>query len=416
MKITKAPEIKLLKPEKKQKNYSWGGGLQVVVESESKGGGKYFAGRMRFQGKQRTVYIGSTKEWKLTTAKTKFEEIKHWSKANDKEPREFGIQSTQDLSNGKTLGSLFDSYLKYKTDVKPITLRNYRNQINQVLMVIPASTPIKEMEWDGPGRKKVMELKAIIESRGSYDQADRTQKLLHRVFNYAISQSWFHRRQNPAIKYEGEINKHAPKKKHNPTITWDQVPQFLQDVNENRCKGGIITDLAVKTLLMTFLRVGALCRMEWDWYEEQSDCWIIPGDTPGLKRRKDVNEDTPHHIPVTEPLRELMNVLRRYTGHQKYVFWSFRGKQYPHLSLDAPNNHLKNLGYKGLLTAHGWRSLPMTAGQDVLSFPPELIQRQMAHLLKDKTRDAYDNSTLLDERRKFMDAWCNALLQNGLRI
>ena len=92
MKITKAPEIKSLKPQEKQINHSCGGGLQVVVEPKEKGGGKYFAGRMRFQGKQRTVYIGSTKDWKLKSAREQFELIKRWSKTNNREPRDFGSE------------------------------------------------------------------------------------------------------------------------------------------------------------------------------------------------------------------------------------------------------------------------------------------------------------------------------------
>ena len=413
MKITKAPEIKSLKPQEKQINHSCGGGLQVVVEPKEKGGGKYFAGRMRFQGKQRTVYIGSTKDWKLKSAREQFEVIKHWSKTNNREPREFGSEIAETPANSKTLEFLINQYLKYKTDIKPITLRNYRNQLNQVLKSIEGSTSLTELEWDNGGRERVMKMKALIEGRGSFDQADRTQRVLCQLFDFAIAKGWMHRAQNPAIKQKIEVKKHKPK--HNPTITWKEVPKFLQVVNENKCKGGIITDLAVKTLLMTFLRVGALCRMEWDWYEEESDCWITPSETAGLKRRKGV-EDKPHHIPMTEPLREVMKILHRYTGHQKYVFWSFRGKQYEHLCLDQPNRHLINLGYKGLLTAHGWRSVPMSAGQDVLGFPPETIQRQMAHLLGDKTRQAYDNSLDLQERKAFMDAWCDALVQAGLRI
>ena len=399
-----------------REEYPCGNALLLVVESKKKGGGKSFAGRMRFQGKQRTIWIGSTKKWKLKSAREQFELIKCWSRTNKRDPKEFGSKETEiKPSQGKTFGFLIKEYLKYKTDVKPITLRNYRNQLNQVLQSIEGSTPLTELEWDNGGREKVMGMKRDIERPGreSFDQADRIQRLLCQVFDYAISEHGFPRAQNPAIRHKGEIKKHKPK--HNPTITWKEVPKFLQVVSENKCKGGIITDLAVKTLLMTFLRVGALCRLEWDWYDEESDCWIIPSETSGLKRRKGV-DDKPHHIPMTEPLREVMNILRRYTGHQKYVFWSFRGKQYEHLCLDQPNRHLINLGYRGLLTAHGWRSVPMSAGQDVLKFPPETIQRQMAHLLGDKTRQAYDNSLDLKERREFMNAWCDALLENGLKV
>jgi hypothetical protein len=39
----------------------------------------------------------------------------------------------------------------------------------------------------------------------------------------------------------------------------------------------------------------------------------------------------------------------------------------------------------------------------------------MAHAIGDKVRQAYDRSEFLKERRKFMVAWCDALLAQGLK-
>ena len=65
-------------------------------------------------------------------------------------------------------------------------------------------------------------------------------------------------------------------------------------------------------------------------------------------------------------------------------------------------------------TAHGLRSTALTAGQDVLRLPVKVIQRQMTHAVEDKIRQAYDHSTMLDERRQFMVMWCDALMKQGL--
>jgi len=45
-----------------------------------------------------------------------------------------------------------------------------------------------------------------------------------------------------------------------------------------------------------------------------------------------------------------------------------------------------------------------------------VIQRQMAHVIGDKVRQAYDRSEFLEERRKFMVSWCDALLAQGLTV
>ena len=49
------------------------------------------------------------------------------------------------------------------------------------------------------------------------------------------------------------------------------------------------------------------------------------------------------------------------------------------------------MGYGGLTTAHGFRHLALTAGQEVLKVDHEIIQRQMAHAVGDKIRQAYDH-------------------------
>ena len=60
-------------------------------------------------------------------------------------------------------------FLSTKTSLKEFTLTNYRRQLeNQVTEVIPAMTPLRELEWDNGGRDKVFKLRTHIEDRGSY--------------------------------------------------------------------------------------------------------------------------------------------------------------------------------------------------------------------------------------------------------
>jgi integrase len=136
----------------------------------------------------------------------------------------------------KTLDDAIQGFLSTKTSLKEFTLTNYRRQLeNQVTEVIPATTPLRELEWDNGGRKKVRALRTHIEDRGSYDQAFRVQKVLAQALDYAILQGWMRRNQNPATKQKGEESKHDPK--HHPHIQWEQVPELLEAINLNRCSG-----------------------------------------------------------------------------------------------------------------------------------------------------------------------------------
>ena len=113
-----------------------------------------------------------------------------------------------------------------------------------------------------------------------------------------------------------------------------------------------------------------------------------------------------------------MSVIRRIPLRYSsdFVFLSPRGKKTPHVCSDAPNKYLRALGYKGRLTAHGWRSVFYSAGQELFNTSIETIKRQMGHTLGDNVRQAYDRSRQLEDRKIFMQKWSSWLVENGLVI
>jgi len=60
-----------------------------------------------------------------------------------------------------------------------------------------------------------------------------------------------------------------------------------------------------------------------------------------------------------------MNNLWAINGHQEYVFWSANKGSHPYLSSLTPNDHMKNLGFKGNQDAHGFRHVVTNAIIDI---------------------------------------------------
>ena len=412
-------ELQALMPKEKPYNRGCGDGLLVNVESIKKGGGKSFAGTMRqvIGGKKRqiTVRVGRVEDLSLKQARLKWLAIKQWAIQEGRDPREYKTKDLIIQEKSKTLGDAVDSFLQNKEgSIRETTLRNYRYQLNnQVFRCIDPGTSLKDLEWDAGGRSRVMELRRSIEARGSLDQAHRCQRVLKHCLEHAISRGWMDRRQNPATQIQGEDSKHLHQ--HHPSIPWEEVPLMLKEIHLNRCNAHQTVVQATKFMLLTFLRTGALARLQWDWID--GDLLVIPGTTPGLKRTKKT-ENKPHHVPLTKEMNRVLEVSAELNGDTPYVFSALTsGGRYPHLNPEAPNNFLKALGYRDRLRAHGWRQLPLTVGQDVLKIRhPEVIQRQMGHLIKEKVRKAYDHSLLLDERRDFLNQWGNLLCQKGLVV
>lgn len=413
-------QIQALMAKDKRQQFGCGDGLNIVIEPAHKGGGKSFEGRYRMRvnetTKQIPVRIGvlGTRpgQYSLRKALAEWNEIKFWAKRENQDPRLFGKDQTATIS--ATLSDAINAFLISKSHLKEHTLNNYRLQLkNQVLSVIHGATPLAKLEWDKGGRQIVMDMIKRIEGRGSVDQANRVQKVLSQCFNYAIDQGWMNRGQNPATKQSKDELPYQ--KRHHPTIAWSEVGKLLEDINLNRCSANNLVVLSTKFLLITFLRAGALVRLQWDWVKSDEKLIVIPGSTPGLKRTFKT-QHLPHHVPLTPEMETILDSVQNLGFSEKYIFGAYRQGKYPHLQPEAPNNFLKNLGYKDVLTAHGWRSVPLTVGQETLKVNHEIIQRQMGHLIGDKVRQAYDCSVMLDERRSFLEQWSKLLVQEGLKI
>ncbi len=56
-------------------------------------------------------------------------------------------------------------------------------------------------------------------------------------------------------------------------------------------------------------------------------------------------------------------------------------------------------------TVHGFRSSFRDWAGNVTSFPREVTETALAHVIGDKAEQAYRRSDALDKRRKLMEAW-----------
>ena len=98
--------------------------------------------------------------------------------------------------------------------------------------MIPATPPLRELEWvEGRGTRSSNSAPPI-ENRGSYDLAFQVQKVLAQALDNAIQQGWMRRKQKPEAKQKEEKSKNAPK--HHPHIQWEKVPELLEAINIDR--------------------------------------------------------------------------------------------------------------------------------------------------------------------------------------
>lgn len=418
MTITSQQQIKTLEKRDKKYNRGCGDGLYVQIYPN---GSKYFWGEVR----KKNLNLGSTwigtfgsgaDQYSYKEVKSLWHEIKKWSIKELQHPKNYKKKDLQDL-NYTLLDAINGFLLDIKDDVKEGVHREYSNKLNnQVLKYIPANTPIKKLEWDSNGRRIIKNAIDKIADGRKYDLARRCRQLLKQVFDFAIYEGYMKRGQNPAITEKKDRTSNRPQ--HHKSIGWNQVPDFLGAINLNRCNQDKQTIICTKLMLLTALRTGAVTRLKWEWIKPINgiDCIVIDGSTSGLKRRKGKSDHIPHHIPITNQIKNLLDQIKELSGNNEYIFPSYRDNKYPHIDPEAPNNFLKKIGYEGALVAHGWRRVFNTTCKEELKQSQEIIKLQMGHLPDNKVDKAYDGSLMLAERKELLAQWCSLLVKTGLRV
>ena len=414
-----ARKINNIKASDKEQWEPLGGGCYLVVP-KSKGARKRFVGKTRINSLSGKLYSVPLGFWgedfkKPQEVLNKWEEMKLWGKSNNHDLRKYGKQIDL-VKSDKTFKEVVDLFIQHKSHLqKTDSNQTFRNRFNRILQRLPEGILISDLAgYEGTQFIKQSVLDPDI-AQGKLPTAKRYRQLLNNVFEYAVMDRLVHPDQIPYrldLKFPFE-DEH--KSKPHPHLPWNEFLDFIKVLNLNHCHAERLTDLATKAVLLSLTRVSAVVSMQWNWFDDQRDCWVIPSATKGLKRKKDdsVND---HLIPNTPQLETLMNSLSAINGNQKYVFFSpFKGNN-PYLSKQTPNDHLINLGYKDRQDIHGFRHVATNALVDLGGMDELMVSRCLGHLHNDGAIAHYDFAKRLDKRREIHEYWNQLLITKGLRI
>ncbi len=179
-----------------------------------------------------------------------------------------------------------------------------------------------------------------------------------------------------------------------PPAEAGRLLQLIDDYDEP------VTRLGLQLLSLTFVRVGELRNMRWDELREDGAIWVVPGER--MKAR------LPHVVPMSTQAQRVLAKLKELTGDRALVLESPRQPRHP-LSENTFLFALYRLGYRGRMTAHGFRALASTVLNEESGFPHDVIERQLAHQETDAVRAAYNRATYLTQRRALMQWWSDWL-------
>jgi len=381
---------KSAKPARKAYKLADGGGLYLEVVPS---GSKYWRLKYRFAGKEKRLALGVYPQIALAEARELREIAKKQlssgidpSFAKQERKRQLALDAENTFEvvarewhehqKGRwSPGHAIDILHRLEKDVFPVIGRRAINSLRA---------------------PHILDNLRRIEKRGAHEMARRAVQYCGQIFRFAVITGRAER--DPTIDLRGALRpvQHG----HYAAIDADELPEFLRTLEHNDARLFIQTRLAVRLLMLTFVRTGELIGSKWEEIDLEGKQWTIPAERMKMRR--------PHIVPLSKQAISVLREQKKLTGNWE---WVFPNQTHPrrHMSNNTVLSALKRLGYKGRMTGHGFRALAMSTIKEKLGYRHEVIDRQLAHAQRSKVDAAYDRAQFLPARRKMMQEWADYL-------
>lgn len=268
----------------------------------------------------------------------------------------------------------------------------YAGQVERFLQrdVFPrvGALPIREVS-----AAQLLAIVRAVEERGAETVAILLRQWLSAIFRYAVAT--LRADSDPAAALKGAL--HRPPVQHRRPLDPKAIVKLLKQLDD--FGGYRSTQIALRLLLLTFVRPVELRAGEWPEFDLDAGEWRIPPERMKMRRE--------HIVPLSRQAVALLRELHELTGGGRLLFPNHRRPK-THMSATTLNRALERLGYSGRFSAHGFRATASTILNEI-GYNPDWIERQLAHAPRNKVRASYNQAVYLPERRKMMQQWANHL-------
>lgn len=368
-----------------------GGGLYIEVVPS---GGKWWRLKYRYAGKEKRLSLGTYPHTGLKAARnTRDTARKQLVAGVDPSADRKAEKENVRIAALSTLERAARAWLAHRaTAWKPGTLTMITASLENDVFPSLGSRPLASIQ-----PRDTRDAVQAIEARGASEAAGRVFQRLRAVFRYAVADELVEADPTYPLK-PSEIFKPRGTR-HRTSLGERDVSAFLTKLDGY--EGSDATKAALVLLMLTAVRPGELRGARWDEIDEPAALWRIPAS------RMKMNAE--HTVPLSKQAVRMIVPIRKVSGDGALLFPSpfYPGKP---LSDGTLNSALARLGYKGIATAHGFRTLFSTCANEG-GWNSDVIEKQLAHEERDEVRGAYNRAQWLAERNRLMQWWADRLDQ-----
>jgi integrase len=176
-------------------------------------------------------------------------------------------------------------------------------------------------------------------------------------------------------------------------MPYQDVPAFAAELRKR-------DSISAKALLFTILVAGRRSEVagaRWAEVDLEQRVWVVPAAR--MKAGKE------HRVPLSDAALDILQPLHAVRSSE-YVFNGTTGGS---ISGSAVNGLLRIMGCR--VTAHGFRSSFRDWSAERTSYPSEVCEAALAHVVGNQTERAYKRADLFDRRRRLMADWASFCAQ-----
>ena len=383
-----ATAVTQAKPKPKPYSLSDGGGMYLLVNATA----KYWRYDYRFAGKRKTLALGVYPATSLKQAREKHQRARE-NLANGIDPS--AHKKATSAATHAALANSFEllaiEWSKTRSKKSESTEKRQNALLEKDLLPHLGNRPIADIK-----APELLKTLRKIESRGAIETAHRAKRLAGQIFRYAVATGRAER--DPSVDLKDALTQ--PIKTHFKSITEPaEVGPLITAINNYQATPVVMAALKLSPLFLC--RPGELRHLEWSEVNFSESRIELPA--PKMKMKE------PHIIPLASQAMVILKELQPITGRGKYVFPSARGASRP-LSENGVRTALRTLGYTNdQISPHGFRAMARTILDEILNFPVDWIEHQLAHAVKDANGRAYNRTKHLPQRRTMMQTWADYL-------
>ncbi len=380
-------KVRSAKPKGKPYKLADGDGLYLLVKPN---GGKYWRYKYRYAGKEKLLAFGAYPFLSLAEAR-ELHTLARKSLALGNDPAETK-RETKRLAVLKAENT-FEAIAREWCDSRKhkwVTSYSEAMVVRLERHVFPrlGGRPIADIT-----APELLSVVRVVEKGGALDLAMRLMQASGQIFRYAIATGRAAR--NPVVDLRGALK--PPVRKHQAYLKESDLPEYLQKLETY--DGSLQTKLALRFLLLTFVRTTELRGAVWSEVNWDKGEWRIPAER--MKMRD------PHIVPLSKQALALLLELKKLTSQWVFIFPN-QHKPSGCMSENTMLYALYRIGYHSKATGHGFRATASTILNEH-GFQPSVIERQLAHAERNEVRAAYNHAQYLPERRKMMQWWADYL-------